>query len=297
MNTQQETQEAAAGTRTSENAIPKTPGEWLRRAREKADLTVQQVAGSLRLDVRLIAAIEDNRFKELGAPVYAKGYIRKYARMVGVAEEDMLRRYEAFGDIAVLPDPIPTASGSIPQPPKLLPSWALWAVAAMILIAIAITLLQLRSSAAVMVAPTSTALPSPESTPVEQPAEVAPVSDMSAQEASQSQSVAVSAVAATSGDASAMSSTIGAAQLALLLKFSGGDSWVEVYDANNHQVLYDLGRNASARQISGVPPLRVVLGSASNVSAQVNGRKLNIPASRIEANVARFAINANGAIE
>jgi cytoskeleton protein RodZ len=286
---QQEMQEATAST--LDNALAKTPGQWLQNAREQAGLTAQQVAEGLRLDVRLIAAIEVNRFKDLGAPVYAKGYLRKYARMVGLPEETVLQRYESYGDVAVLADPIPKATGSIQQPTKLLPNWALWAVLAMVAIAVAITLSQLRSDNVVtntvmsVTSQSAAGVGVPTSSPLE----------ISSQEQPLTMSAApVATAVAVPDDAAA---TQPGTQIALQLKFSGGDSWVEVYDAADHQVLYDLGRNASERQVNVVPPLRVVFGSAANVSVQINGRDVSVPANRVEANVAHFAINAAGSIE
>jgi len=293
MSTQQETQEAATAS-TPDDALAKTPGQWLQKAREQAGLTAQQVAEGLRLDVRLIAAIEVNRFKDLGAPVYAKGYLRKYARMVGLPEETVLQRYESYGDVAVLADPIPKATGSIQQPTKLLPNWALWAVLAMVAIAVAITLSQLRSDNVVTNTVMSVTSQSAAGAIVGA-TNSSPLLETSSQQQPLTMYAApVAAAVAAPDDAAATQSGM---QIALQLKFSGGDSWVEVYDAADHQVLYDLGRNASERQVNAVPPLRVVFGSAANVSVQINGRDVSVPANRVEANVAHFAINAAGSIE
>ena len=38
-------------------------------------------------------ALEENRFDVLGAPVFAKGHLRKYADLVGVPIEDVLADY------------------------------------------------------------------------------------------------------------------------------------------------------------------------------------------------------------
>lgn len=288
---QKKMQEAAIAS-TPDDASSKSPGHWLKHAREEAGLTVQQIADGLRLDLRLILAIEENHFKDLGAPVYAKGYIRKYARMVNLAEESVLQRYEAWGDVAVLSDPIPSAKGTIPQPPRSLPGWALWVVLALIVIAVAITLLQLRSGDSITGGVSTTVDRALQTTIVDSSAAVGPAG---------SPTSPIVVKPALGDAASAVAQAAGAADsgppISLQLDFVGGGSWVEVYDAANRAVLYDLGRGASERQVSGTPPLRVVFGSASNINVRINGSQVSVPANRIEANVAHFSINASGAIE
>jgi cytoskeleton protein RodZ len=80
-----------------------TPGALLRREREQRGLTVQQVSEELHLDAWLVEALEQNRFLALGAPVYAKGHLRKYAVLLGLSPELILARYQ---EIAEPPPPL-----------------------------------------------------------------------------------------------------------------------------------------------------------------------------------------------
>ena len=57
----------------------------------------------------------------------------------------------------------------------------------------------------------------------------------------------------------------------LTLKFSS-DSWAEVYDASGQRLFYDVGAASSAHTVKGQAPLRVVLGNASGVALEFNGR-------------------------
>ena len=52
--------------------------------------------------------IEANRFDALGAPVYAKGHLRKYATLLGLSPETVIARYEALErHVPAEPTPIP----------------------------------------------------------------------------------------------------------------------------------------------------------------------------------------------
>lgn len=88
-----------------------TPGALLRQEREQRGLTVQQVSEELHLDAWLVEALEQNRFLALGAPVYAKGHLRKYAVLLGLPPELILTRYQEIAEP--------------PPPPQLPPREAL----------------------------------------------------------------------------------------------------------------------------------------------------------------------------
>jgi cytoskeleton protein RodZ len=79
----------------------------------------------------------------------------------------------------------------------------------------------------------------------------------------------------------------------LTLKFSS-DSWAEVYDAAGQRLFYDVGAASSAHTVRGPAPLRVILGNASGVAVEYNGRPALIPAAIQPDGSARFVINAHG---
>ncbi len=68
-------------------------GEVIRTARENAGYTLEHVSRETRVHLSHLRAIEDMTPGLLGAPVYAKGYIRSYARYLGLPEQDTLDRF------------------------------------------------------------------------------------------------------------------------------------------------------------------------------------------------------------
>ncbi|WP_338662786.1 RodZ domain-containing protein [Pararoseomonas sp. SCSIO 73927] len=87
-------------------------GEELRDARLALGATLEEVADSLRINRRYLAALEEGRSRDLPGPAYAVGFVRTYARALGLDADDMARRYRETGapgrgrDL-VFPEPVP----------------------------------------------------------------------------------------------------------------------------------------------------------------------------------------------
>src|SRR5262249_1054537 len=86
-----------------------TPGELLRRERERPSITQLHIAEELHLDARMVEAIETNRFDELGVPVYARGHLRQYAAILGLSPQLIIERYEALTGRREVPVQIPAS--------------------------------------------------------------------------------------------------------------------------------------------------------------------------------------------
>lgn len=72
-------------------------GDRFKHARESKELTIEEAASKTKVQAPYLRAIEDNRFGDLPGPVFAKGYVRAYARFLGMDEEESLR---CFSDSA-----------------------------------------------------------------------------------------------------------------------------------------------------------------------------------------------------
>ncbi|MDX1454313.1 MAG: DUF4115 domain-containing protein [Gammaproteobacteria bacterium] len=71
------------------------PGEALKRERESHDLTLGQVAMSLHVAEAMLAALERDEYASLGAPVFVKGHIRNYAKLLDMEAAPLVAAYEA----------------------------------------------------------------------------------------------------------------------------------------------------------------------------------------------------------
>lgn len=104
---------AAPGTPEEEASASRSgPGHLLRSAREGAGISLREVSAQLRLDERTVAALEGDDFKDLPAPTFVRGYLRGYARLLGVPVGPVMEAYDREGfdppdlvaDIAETPD-------------------------------------------------------------------------------------------------------------------------------------------------------------------------------------------------
>ena len=70
-------------------------GERFRAAREQRGLTLSEVAEHLRIRSVYLAAIEEENWSAIGAPVYTRGFLRTYARYLGLDPEEAVAQFNS----------------------------------------------------------------------------------------------------------------------------------------------------------------------------------------------------------
>ncbi|MEL7059003.1 MAG: helix-turn-helix domain-containing protein [Acidobacteriota bacterium] len=73
-------------------------GAWLRGQREMREIDLREIADSSKIGIRYLEALERGRFDVLPAPVFTKGFLRQYARYVGLDAEEVINYYLAARD-------------------------------------------------------------------------------------------------------------------------------------------------------------------------------------------------------
>jgi len=68
-------------------------GEELRREREIRGISLKEISDATKISKRFLDALERNDHRTLPAPVFTRGFVREYARYVGLNAEDMVNRY------------------------------------------------------------------------------------------------------------------------------------------------------------------------------------------------------------
>src|SRR5215469_8959933 len=79
-------------------------GETLRREREKRNLGLDQVSRELKISTRFLEAIEQENFDRLPGGVFAKSFVRQYARMLDLDEDEALAQVHRTLAASPLPD-------------------------------------------------------------------------------------------------------------------------------------------------------------------------------------------------
>ena len=126
-----------AEEQTEDTAPPPGVGPQLRAARERAGLTIEQVAAETRIPQRHLHTIEAGDFAALPARTYAVGFSRTYAKLVGLNEGDVAEMVRAELD-AQEPAPRTRPASFEPGDPARVPSGGLVWVALVALVLLAL---------------------------------------------------------------------------------------------------------------------------------------------------------------
>ena len=238
-------------------------GQTLRAAREAHGMSQDDVAAHLRLMHRQIEAMESDDFASLGQSVFARGFVRNYARLLGLVPEDLLARMGGAPSEAA---PI-TQAEPPPQAAWLTSPWLiLMLLGTLIVVAVPVALylwlnsevddgLPSRPPSTIQRGSAPVATPAPVAAPAAEPAP---------------------APAPAANDS--------------VLRFDfGGEAWVEVKDGSGRMVHRQLNPAGSRVDIQGQPPFDLVVGNAAQVRVHYNGRPIDLKPF-IAVTVARFTL-------
>ncbi len=287
---------AAEAAGSSAPPVARSIGERLRAGRDRSGLSIAAAAEKLHLDPKVIEALEADRFAEVGASVYVRGHLRRYADFVGEPGAELVGMYSARENRPTAPDLTQAPQPERRADPRRLvtPLIVLGSSAALLL---AIWWVLAGSGAA---APDATAA---QATPV-MSAEIVPVTfpdQMTATPASLSTTPVTAPVdarpvpVAPASSAPAAPKEAPVREIRLRLELSG-DSWVEIYDSRNERLFYDVASAGSVQSVSGPGPLRVVIENAAAATVEVDGQRREIPANALEGERARFVVNRSGSL-
>jgi len=254
-------------------------GESLRGAREAQGLSVEEAARRLRLMHRQIEAMEREDFDSLGQPVFARGFVRNYARLLGLDPEVLLTR---MADVPAA-EPASVARASLPLVARRpVPLWLLLLLVGGLFVIVApLALYWWLNSEVDAPAPAPPTVQTPASHAVAVPPPVAaPVEAVPAPAAEP----AVETPTAAPADGVEAPPALGR------LQFEFGDSsWVEVRDADGRMIMRQLNTAGSRAEVEGTPPFQLVVGNARQVRLSYNDRPIDLTPF-IDVTVARFTL-------
>ena len=243
------------------------PGAALAAARVAQGLSLEDVARQLKLSVAQIKSIEADDHSRLPSPVFVRGFIRTYARVVKLDIAKLLPPkvvVEENPDVRMMQD---AARVSLePSPYRRVPA---------LIAGIACVLLGLAYYEFVLNAPPA---PAPIIAPVAPAAQPAPATPAAASAAPAAAVAVEPATAATAGEPLTLKKSrepVSEAARGLRFVFNG-QSWVEVRDAEGKVVFSRTNAAGTERRVQGEPPFSVVVGGASNVQLTYNGNAIDL---------------------
>jgi cytoskeleton protein RodZ len=277
-----------------------TAGALLRRAREEAGLHVEALAVSLKVPVRKLEALEEDRYERLTDTVFVRALASSVCRTLKIDPRPVLERLPQ----TIVPRLVSDSDGinTAFRPPSdgAPPSWrqqlskpVFLVVFALLLGALVLVLLpSVRRDDSAAPGATSKA-----AAPAAAPAAAEGTKPPPAEAVTTVLSPAL-AQAAAGGSAAPVAATAGAATPAsaaavpaadIVVFRANGPSWVEVTDAKGVVAVRKLLAAGEATGASGVLPLQVTIGRADFTQVHVRGKAFDLgPVSRD--NVARFEV-------
>ena len=274
-------------------------GQVLRDAREAQGMTLEQAAARLRLMQRQIVAMEADEFVSLGQPVFARGFVRNYSRMLGLGPEALLARMQG-----AQAEPAVVSHAAPPQPRSWLSSpWLiLLLLGVLVVVMVPVALYWWLNegedgpvSRVQQPAEKAAPVPLPLAGPVAEPAvAAAPVAETEPVPPAAPATPAISAPVPASPAAPAAGPDAAAAPaspaLSGVLKLEFGDeAWVEIKDASGRMLHRQLNPAGSSVNVRGQPPFDLVIGNAAQTRMTYNGRPIDLTPF-IGTTVARFTL-------
>ena len=269
-------------------------GPTLRAARERRGLSIAAITETLHVETRIIEAMEAGRFQVFDAPVYARGFIRKYAGFLELPADELIAAYDALSGGPPTPTLIPLATAT--APPRdftKLRVPALFVLALAVLAACLWWWMGRSASPATGSAHNDTVTTVIAGAPaVADPAASEPPPALLPAPPEAGRSVSADRpVARPSSEARkpAVTSTLTLKGLR--------ECWVEVYGPSGARLFYDLVQPGDSHGLPGPGPWKVFLGNADGVQLSLDEHALAVPAAVRAGATARFVVSASGAIK
>ncbi len=283
------------------------PGQLLRNAREQLGWTREQVASRIHLRLTLIAAIESDTYDKQTSHTFIRGYLRTYAKLVGIPDETILAAYDKLG--LTPPDNIDMQSFSRRSRQQANDSRLKVVTWLVILVLIALSVAwwwqstarrsagdealaatEMRSTTDMGVTgnmPGATLAPAME---MADPAVMPAVSDAAATVVEQTvSSAAATAAPATPSSAAATDVSVEVATSAgegetasdaatasqLKMNFTA-DCWLDVKDANGKTLFSGLKKANDQLVLEGSEPLKLIIGAPMAVNIEYQGKSIDM---------------------
>lgn len=267
-------------------------GVALRQAREARGFSLVEVARTLKLTPRQIEAIENENLSQLPGIAFARGFIRNYARFLGLDPSPLLERLDLpaqIQDVRLAPES--NAEGAVPSEPAGYRSQSMTpaVLAVVLIVGVGFAAWYFDFGKLIGVRPLDRTEPATSASDSLFP----PPSDETAVVTAQAEPQASAPVASESEPPGALASQPLAGPVAQSTPVavasaavaSGGtglhfnfeqDAWVEVRDASGKTVFSQLSKAGSSQDVLGQAPFFLVVGNAAHVKLDFNGRPVDL---------------------
>jgi len=293
------------GVVETEQDTPVAPAPGvLAAARNAAGMTLADAARNLKLSPWQVEALESGDYARLPGPVFVRGFIRNYARLLKIDAAPLLAEIASQAAAEQPVEQVAVASESIPFPGQQSFNWRPYAIAGAVIVALLAGYEFFGDDAAPesvdthaveLPAPQVVAESSPPSAPAENPAPVAaqpaaPSAPLASPAQRSEPRVEPAAAPVPPAPAAAAPTVIERSpnDQTVRMMFTR-ESWVEVRDGRGRVVFSQLNAAGTSQAVNAAPPLRLVVGNASGVRLLHNDRLIDL-APFTQVDVARLTL-------
>lgn len=283
--------------------LPMSPGEALSLGRRKAGWTRAEAARRINLSERIIQLLEEDQTGQL-ASVYRRGYLSSYARLLNIDPQPLIQQLEA--DSVEQPPLVPVFA----RDPRRARLEKIMKVASYLMVSVVIVppLVWWYTQRAVDLSHGPIGQGSAVSAPAV--SEPAPSHRQRIASALGADDVAdsmrhMSASAApiplrndgttdgvTTDETGLTTPPLAPLTGSRLVLDLNADSWIEVLDADDRRLEYNLLRGGQSYEYVGRPPFRLLIGRASAVRLSMDGEAVDVMA-HATGDVASFSLDAS----
>jgi len=282
----------------------RTLGQTLAAERERQGLSRADVAQRLHMSAYQVEAIETGDYARLPQGTFLRGFVRNYAKALGIAADPLLALLSEGAAPKQRPGiVVPTESIRFdPTGEGLRNPYVKAAGIAFVVIALAFAAMYWwlfirpappgaaaqKPAPAMVASAQQTYVPAPAPAAIEPAPQPAPPVEAAPQKEPESATKA-QAVKKTPEAAIPAPTFVNAAQGSTLKFVFKGQSWVEVRDSKGRLLFSRLNPPGSDAEVSGKPPFNVVVGNAPEVQLYYNDHEFDLePHTRVA--VARFTV-------
>ena len=296
------------------NPQPSSPlqsaGVVLSNERIKRGISIQEVADQIKLSRKQIEAIEADAYDRLPGPTFARGFVRNYARFLGLDPVPLLAWMDQnlpSTAVAAHPEPVAPVEPQPEMPQRPVPGsskrgsgrligglvllaaigaagWALFG---------AIRQPSMPQAALVPSEATTEAEPAPPTEEAADPqveaAVTEPAAPAPAEPAAAPAEPAPAPAASTPASVDTARPTTTDSAAAGIRVQARQNAWVSITDANDDKLVYGEVTAGSERSVSGKPPYRIVIGNAQHAQLFFNGQPVDL-ASKTKGSTAKLTL-------
>jgi len=299
----------------------RTAGELLQAERQRRGLTEKSVANQLHITMHYVRAIESDHYDKLPGSVFAKGYVRSYATLLQLDENEIVRLYD---QIAALKDEAAQEEGRLvaarQKKGRMLP-WLVFAIIVFLVGILSFWVYNQYFSNADTLEPTAQVLNNPsvdqetgvvtavsgafdvdrgraQETIVPSVNNAIAESDVSIDSIVVTESVEDNTTETSGNELGAeleqgpegrITEVINIGSDQLLIGFTGV-CWIELKDAGSSKVYREIQKPGDQLRITGTAPFTILLGDAPFVTMQLNGIEVDVSENIRIDNSARLTV-------